>query len=202
MCEIDIEKRFDGHIPTEGIFKDISMIIDGTDIPIDRPYISKTDRQIFFSGRKKENARSKYNFKYTVGVQITNGTIVFIDGPECGSKSDIRILRESEVIGFIIDRNPFEIVLGDKGYQGMPNVLTPFKDPTADQDAFNQVIASVRQIVECTLQRIKIFGILGERGRYRQGCIGSGIEKHKKNIQRLLSNNQHYIRKRTCLDAY
>lgn len=37
---------------------------------------------------------------------------------------------------------------------------------TPQEDAFNQVIASVRQIVECVIHRIKIFGVIGGKGRF------------------------------------
>ena len=43
-----------------------------------------------------------------------------------------------------------------------PNCLTPFKgDPTPEEEAFNEVIASVRILVECVIKRIKSFGVLG-----------------------------------------
>jgi len=161
-------------------------VIDGTDCPIDRPKGSHIERLAYYSGRKKDNARSKYNLKYTVGVQIGNGYICFVDGNDPGSKSDIRVLRESELVAEIIDNDPFEIIVGDKGYQGLPIFLTPFKDPqygtmTPDESAFNEVLASVRQIVECSLHRIKIFGVLGEKGRFRHGSqIDDSLLKHKK----------------------
>jgi hypothetical protein len=185
MCEIDLERRFEGEVSKEGIFQNVTMVIDGTDLPIQRPSRSKLDRQVFFSGRKKENARSKYNLKYTVGVQISSGIICFIDGPDPGSKTDVRVLQESELMAEIIDWDPFEIILADKGYEGVPHVLTPFKNPTGDEDAFNQVISSVRQVVECSLRRIKVFGILESRYRklYKTGTTGGleiGLEKHQK----------------------
>jgi hypothetical protein len=172
--------RFEYHIPENGIFKDISIVIDGTDLPIERPSsLSKLERQCYFSGRKKENARSKYNLKYTVAVQISSGIIVWIGGPDPGSLNDIRALRESE-FAEIIDWDPLEIIIADKGYQGYPNTLTPFKNPSGEEEGFNTVLSSVRQIVECSLQRIKIFGILGDRGRFRNGAMDYSQEKHKK----------------------
>ena len=157
------------------------MVIDATECPIERPSSKrKLERQCFFSGRKKENARSKYNLKYSVGVQVSSGMIVWIDGPDYGSKNDIRVLRESEIIAQIVDWDPFEIVIADKGYEGMGNMLTPYKNPSPDEDAFNTVLSSVRQIVECSLQRLKIFGILGERGRFRNGSMEYSQERHGK----------------------
>src|SRR5690242_1635509 len=134
MCEIDLERRFDGPIADEGIFENIAMVIDGTDCPIERPSKSKLERKIFFSGKKKENARSKYKLKYTVGVQIGLGTIVFVDGPDPGSKTDVRVFQESELMSEISCLDSPEFILGDKGYQGVPNALTPFKSPSAEED--------------------------------------------------------------------
>jgi len=46
------------------------MIVDGTDCPIDCPFLSHADRLAFSSGRKKDNTNGRYNVKYTIGVQI------------------------------------------------------------------------------------------------------------------------------------
>jgi hypothetical protein len=59
--------------------------------------------------------------------------------------------------------------------------LTPIKkkrnaELTAEEDAFNQLIASVRFIVECSLGRMKIFGVLSSR--YRKGS--TKLNKHQK----------------------
>lgn len=83
-----------------------------------------------------------------MGVQIGTGRIVFVDGPDPGSKNDARTLRESEIMAEIIQWDPFEIVLADKGYVGIPYVLTPFKKTansqlTPSEAAFNEVLASV-----------------------------------------------------------
>jgi hypothetical protein len=115
MNEIDLDRRFDGHVPTEGLFKNITMVVDATETPIQRPSKSKLEREVYFSGRKKENARSKYNLKYSVGVQISTGVIVFVGGPDPGSMTDIRALREKGLIAEIADYEPFELIIGDKG---------------------------------------------------------------------------------------
>ena len=151
-----------------GLFKGVTLIIDGTDCPIDRPGESKEVRMEYSSGRNKDNQQSKYNLKYTVAVQISSGRICSISGPDPGSVHDITQLRKSISYVQIINKEPLEIMLGDKGYQGAFGFLSPIKGshPTPDVEAFNEVIASVRQLVECVLQRIKIFGILGKRGRF------------------------------------
>lgn len=146
------------------------MIIDGTDCPITTPSSSKQERLRFFSGCNKDNTNSRYNLKYTVGVQVATGKIVAVLGPDPGSIHDITAVRRSEIIGIIHSWNPFEVILADKGYEGEQIFLTPFKARTGltpQQEAFNQVLSSVRQMVECTIHRLKIFGVLGQKGRFR-----------------------------------
>jgi hypothetical protein len=100
-------------------------------------------------------------------VQISNGRICAILGPDGGSVPDITSLRNHS-FAFLATMEPLEILLADKGYQGHWKSLTPFKgrDRTPEEDAFNEIIASVRMLVECVIQRIKIFGVLGGKGRF------------------------------------
>src|SRR5690242_1132995 len=108
-----------------------------------------------------ENQYSKYNLKYTIAVQICTGMICSIVGPDPGHVADISALQNSELFAVVLDNE--ELILADKGYQGLASCLTSFKGsclhPT--EEAFNVVLSSVRQIVECVLHRVKIFGILG-----------------------------------------
>jgi len=176
MQEININERFDGPLPTSGIFANVFMIIDGTDCPVDCPSTSKEERLKYFSGRAKDNQYSKYNVKYTIAVQIGTGKIVAVLGSSPGSVHDITQVKESELIAWIVSWDPLEIILADKGYQGLHACLSPVrgKYKTATEEAFNEVLASVRQMVECVLQRVKIFGALGSKGRFH--C---SREKHK-----------------------
>lgn len=126
MNEIDIESRFDGIVPESGVFKNVTLVVDGTDCPIYRPN-TKSDRLIYTCGRPKENTYSKYNVKYTVAVQVSTGKICAVIGPEPGSVSDITAIRKGEIIAYITSYDPFEIVLADKGYQGLSSCLSPVK---------------------------------------------------------------------------
>jgi len=112
-----LEDRFSGPVTTTGIFAGVAMVVDGTDCPIDKPSSSKEDRLLYFSGRSKDNQYSKYNVKYTIGVQIGTGKIVLVVGPTPGSVHDITALREGEKVLYIISHDPYELILGDKGYQ-------------------------------------------------------------------------------------
>ena len=161
MDEVKIEERFFPFVPAEGPFMNSSLVIDGTDCPIDRPS-RREDRNLYSNGRHKENTYGRYNIKYTVAVQIVTGKICFVSSPDPGSKTDIRALKECNLFNLLDDG---ETVLADKGYQGHPHCLSPFKGKNIDssEEAFNEIHASVRQIVECLFSRMKIFRVLSKR---------------------------------------
>jgi hypothetical protein len=162
MTEIDISNRFFPYRPNEGIFENVSLIIDGTDCPIDRP-TELEDRLKYSSGRPKENTHGRYNFKYTLACQIVSGKICALLDPEPGKVADIQGLRNGEKVLIVFAE---EIFLADKGYQGHWKCLSPFKGTSISpsQEAFNQVLASVRILIECVINRVKIFGVTGSRG--------------------------------------
>lgn len=152
---------------TEGLFHGISLIVDGTDCPIDTPSTSKEEKLNFCCGRNKDNAHSKYNWKYTLAVCISTGKICQILGPVIGRISDVEALRQEEH-KLLLDG---DFLLADKGYQGHEKCLTPVKKtklttPTFEDEAFNEILSSVRQLVECTIGRVKQFGVLGSAGRF------------------------------------
>jgi hypothetical protein len=156
------------------IFEGISLIIDGTECPIDCLFASKEERLLYYSGHNKDNAYSKYNLKYTIGVQISTGRICLINGPDPSSVHDIIAWHGCKGVILIHCHDLFEIIFADKGYQGLDGCLMPFKGKynlilsnlkgsylTPSEEVFNEVLASVCQIIECTLQRVKIFGAFG-----------------------------------------
>src|SRR5690348_3064393 len=100
------------------------LTVDGTDCPINRP-TERENRDLYSCGRLKENISSRYNVKYTVACQISTGRICFVDGPDPGSFADVTSLRECGLLHDLT--NEQELVLCDKGYQGQPRCLTPFK---------------------------------------------------------------------------
>jgi len=177
MNEILLENRFLDAIPRDGLFKDISLIVDGTDCPINRPS-TREERELYSNGRLKENISSRYNVKYTIACQISTGRICFVDGPDPGSFADVTSLKEC---GIFQSLDGMEILLCDKGYQGHPRCLTPFKKEretlylNPDEAAFNEVLSSVRILIERVIGRVRVFGALGSRGRFH--C--HNLRKHK-----------------------
>ncbi len=177
MNEVSLDDRLYDYIPSSNvpIFNRVTMIIDGTQCPIYCPNgnnTTKEERIEYFSGRSKDNTYSRYNLNYTVGVHIKSGKIVYIGGPHKGKVNDIECVRREGLIGKILSKDPYELVLADKGYIGEPIFITPIKKPingflTDAECGYNRVIASVRQLVECVLHRLKIWGCLGKNGRWR-----------------------------------
>jgi len=170
MSEINIEERLEDLACSKGIFQNVQIIVDGTDCPIFTPG-SKPERLKHKSGRKKDNLASAYNLKYTIGVHIRTGRILCVFGPTPGAVHDITAIRDTELIAYVINKDPTELILADKGYLGEPIFVHPYKSNrghnlTPEEEAFNTVLASVRQIVECSIQQLKIFGVLGRSGKF------------------------------------
>jgi len=170
MCEISLEER--KNESCDGLFENFFMIIDGSDFPIRTPYKNKQERLKYFSGRPKDKLESRYNIKYIIGVQIKTGKITYLGCPTEGSRHDITALRRSGLVAIVKHDDEFELLLADKGFIGEDCCITPYKQSkgkflSEGQKIFNKMITSVRQIVECTIHRLKIFGILGSAGKWR-----------------------------------
>jgi len=147
------------------------IVIDGSDFPLHVPSEGKSTRLRYYCGRPKDRIESRYNIKYIFGVHVATGKIVFVGPPTEGSRHDITALRRSGLLAIVNDSDITEIILADKGFVGEDSVITPYKgaaeELTTGQKLFNKILSSIRQIVECTLHRLKIFGILGSRGKWR-----------------------------------
>lgn len=148
--------------------------MDATECPINIPTSSESVRRLFYSGRNKENTRAKHNVKYNIAVNVYSGKIIWISRWSPGSYHDIKMLKLSNFLS-LIEESPDEICLADSGYSSQAydkSLLTIAKKPRKAElppgmKEYNKVLASVRQIIECVIRRIKIFGILGEKGKFR-----------------------------------
>jgi hypothetical protein len=169
MNEINFDERMNYAI-NGGVFDKLTLVVDATECPINCPSDSKKTRKLFFSGRNKDNSYGRYNVKYTIACNALNGKIHWFCGPVPSSVHDITQLKKSD---FFEKLSLDEKIMGDKGYIGIFRMMTPYKEYdngnlfTPLMSARNKVIASTRQIVECVIRRIKIFGVLGNRGRFR-----------------------------------
>jgi len=145
---IDIDKR------TFLKYSTLSLVIDGTECPINRPSNNETQR-LYYSGKKKQ-----HTIKYIVGCDINTGKILFVDGSYPGSYHDMKIATLSQ----ITDKLPSnEYILADKAYIGDQNIIVPFKrnDIVMDEQVFiNSFINQVRVIIENVYGRMKAWKCL------------------------------------------
>ena len=100
------------------------MVVDATDCPLRLPG-DKNTKLDFCCIRTKDNGKSQVCWKYTVCVQIGNGRICAVWGPDKGKEADITCLRKYLPL---VDLKDGECLLADKGYQGHEKCLTAFKN--------------------------------------------------------------------------
>lgn len=151
MGKIDPEDRFLDEPSI--IFEDAFMAIDATACRIQRPRDNATQR-LFYSGKHKAHVQ-----KWEIGVRLTDGKICWVSKEYRGPVHDSRMFREGGLLNFLI---PGEKVLGDKGYQGMPEVISPHRGRDLEETEllFNQILSSERIIVERVFGRMKEFHCL------------------------------------------
>jgi len=138
----------------------ISLVIDATECPIQRP--SADIQRIFYSGKKK-----KHTIKYEIGVDVLHGFICWIAGAVPGSVHDITLSRTIGIVHYNHLLQPEERILADKGYIGESIFLTPIKGALNDMEhGWNSFINSHREIVEHTFARLKNFGCLSQKWRH------------------------------------
>ena len=139
-----------------------TLIIDGTEQPIQRPYDHEKQRE-FYSGKKKRHTAK------TLIISTLDRYIHFVSYLYVGKSHDYSILKEEFPPGESWF-DPFKIRL-DLGYQGFktdyPTVETymPNKKPkggelTEEQKLKNRELARERIVVEHAIGGIKRFDIL------------------------------------------
>ncbi len=185
---VDLSSRRTPHGPE----RQHKLIVDSTFIAIPEPYDSE-ERKAYYYGKSSTN--------YALKVQIAcdfHHRIVHVSECYHGSVHDITILRDSGLLEHVNDSVQ---IIGDKGYIGEENVVTPRKKPhgrelTDEDKDFNRDINSARAAIENINQRLKTYAILG--GVYR-GAIDD-FHKATKIVQVVsalcnLNLNKHPIRR-------
>jgi len=95
-------------------------------------------------------------------VSIQTGLIVWLNGGVSGATHDLTIAKEG-----ILRKYPDKIFIGDKGYSGHENIVTPFKSPQSEAELqWNKTLGAVRVSVEHTFGRIKSFHCLNTKWRH------------------------------------
>lgn len=122
-------------------------------------------RDMGYSGKKK-----RFTIKYQVIVGCVSGRILHVYGPEYGSIHDATIYQNSGLGQYFWQMD--EYCLGDRGYQGCLNIISPHKHFhaafSAQERLHNSNIGRYRHIVERVFASLKKWGILSirYRGKY------------------------------------
>ncbi|MFE5884560.1 transposase family protein [Streptomyces hydrogenans] len=87
-------------------------IIDGTEIRVRRPAAGRKDRDVFISGKNKQNAVK------TMVLTDQNGRVLFSSPARPGSCADITHARQLGLVKLLAE-GPVVEVLADAGYQGL-----------------------------------------------------------------------------------
>ena len=143
-------------------YKNVIVIIDCTEVPIQRPSLALANGQIYSSYKGRPTC------KLLVACTPV-GTVSFISNSAGGAMSDKRIVKES---GILRQFQPGDTVLADRGFKIqellLPNqvklVITPFlkkkKQFTIEDDTRTKQVANARIHIECVIGRLKDFDIL------------------------------------------
>ena len=106
--------------------------------------------------------------KYQVIIGAIDGKIRHVYGPIYGSVHDARIYDQSGIGKWLFSIN--EKCLGDRGYQGCLNVISPHKtydakDFTPQEKIHNSNVGKYRHTVERLFAALKKWGILRQTFR-------------------------------------
>jgi hypothetical protein len=155
-------------------FPQVRLVIDSKEQRIYRPGGGHAAQKPYYSGKKKA---------HTLKTQLAvgpDGVIEALSPGVPGSVNDVRLLRESGLLGRLGDG---EAAMTDKGYEGADKgAATPLVQPKKDRKtnpcteaerARNRQIASARIVVEHTIAQLNRFTVLrqayrGERLRHSQ----------------------------------
>lgn len=158
---VSIESAGLHHVYRAGVLDGVRLIVDSTFLILPRPD-DKDERKRFYHMKSPTRAALKWQL-----VTTTTGEPWHISHVVRGAHADITLLRDTK----LLDRLPHDTrVLGDKGYLGEDQVLTPAKKPRGgeveEKDmANNKKINSKRVVVENCFHEFKKWAILG--GEYR-----------------------------------
>jgi hypothetical protein len=98
---------------------------------------------------------------------MRDGLIVWCPytNPVPGRIHDIRVARE--ITGVVTELEEWELMVCDKGYQGLDNAVVPIRGSWAPEHLeFNGWLYSIRSLIERSIGRIKTFKCLTEKWRH------------------------------------
>ena len=155
----------------------MNMTLDVTECFIQCPF-ENAIQHLYYSGKKR-----RHTIKYEIGIHLQSGKIVWLNGGIPGSVHDLTIIQNS---GLLSNLFPGELVLSDKVYIGEICFYHPIKPAiTIEEKQFNSAISSIRETVEHTIHRIKIFGFTQQKWRHNLNLhsIAFSVICHTLNIE-------------------
>jgi DDE superfamily endonuclease len=155
-------------------FPDVRLVVDSKEQRVQRPGGPHARQKPFDSGKKRA---------HTLKTQLAvspSGRIESVSPSVVGSVNDVRLLRETGLLGRLADG---EVAMADKGYEGADKgeragvLARPKKDrkknPCTEADkARNRVIARYRVVVEHVIAQLNRFTVL------RQVWRGKRVQRH------------------------
>ena len=153
--------------PDESTCPDDSAIVDATEQRVQRSSVYETQKK-FYSGKRKA---------HTVKTQIVvneKGRIRQVSDSVPGSTHDLTLLRQS---GLTMQLPPGVPLVADCGYRGMQNdfpnhsVILPYRPQpgeklTPEEKDHNQIVSTIRVVVENTIAELKHFQALATKFRH------------------------------------
>lgn len=156
-----VKKNDDARAWVLEILKDVELIVDSYEQPIQRPTDNEEQKKNY-SGKQKRHTK-----KNQVIVMPSGKEIVDVVVGETGATADINIWRKQRAS--LETSQKFQ---GDKAYVGEPLINTPHKKPrqgvlTPAQKRANKSKAQKRIFVEHLIRLLKIWRVASERFRLK-----------------------------------
>jgi hypothetical protein len=145
----------------EGVLAGVRLVVDSTFLIL--PHMSDLARRKPFYHPKSPTRQA---LKWQLAV-TTDGHPWHISEVVHGSKADITLLRESGLLDLL---HSDTTLLGDKGYIGAPNTVTPKKkrrdeELKEEEKKDNKVVYRARAVVENCHHEFKRWAVLGGEWR-------------------------------------
>jgi len=161
-------------------FPQVRLVIDSKEQRVERPGGGHAAQKPYYSGKKRAHA-----IKTQLAVS-PGGRIESLSPGVPGSVNDVRLLRETGLLGRLADG---EAGMTDKGYEGADKgypagvLVRPKKNrksnPCTEADqARNRLISRYRVVVEHTIAQLNRFTVLRQvyrGGRQRHGAVSRAV---------------------------
>ena len=172
----------------EELVPDHTIIIDGTEVPCQRP-TDKEEQKTRYSGKKKKHTHN------TTIITNKDGLIIQTGRTYPGSTSDISMIRQDRIKLGQWSKSIYEKshhakkykILGDKGYAGfskdcpgadvmIPKKKSPKKEQTIQENTHNKIVSKKRIKIEHAIGGVK-------RWRIMNGPYDGTVEDFERDLE-------------------